>query len=62
MKHQCTQAYLKKNLKLSKSGNPYIQTKKGKVNCKAKLVCFIRLEVPKSKAKWISTKKIKQKR
>ena len=58
MHHQCTQAYLKKHLKISKQGNPYIQTKKGKVNCKAKLVCFIRLEVPKAKAKWISTTKI----
>ena len=58
MNHQCTQAYLKKNLKISKSGDAYIQTKKGKVNCKAKLICFIRLEVPKSKAKWISTKNI----
>ena len=59
MNSQCTKAYLKKNLKISKSGDPYIQTKKGKVKCEAKLVCFIRLSPPKSKSKWVSTKKIK---
>ena len=59
MNHPCTKAYLKKNLRISKQGDPYIQTKKGKVKCKANLVCFIRLEGPKgAKTKWVSTKKI----
>lgn len=53
--NQCIQAFLKKNLKLSKKGKPYIETKYGRLKCEADLVCFIRLPVPKKK-KHISTK------
>ena len=53
---QCSNAYVKKNLRISKKGIPYFINSKGKkINCKYELVCFIKIPFSKKK------KKIKQK-